>query len=155
MPADNRGWTVPPIGIVLALATIWLLSPFLIGALLGSSPRARDLAGRHYPALVTLGVVGIGLVLLGAFVLPKPHSLIALGVGGPLSGFSFWLKREGGDDDDWDDDDDDPGPPPPGDDWKRIVDQFERHVDRWSPGPSSPGQDGSLDPVAPASPALV
>jgi hypothetical protein len=151
----TRSGPFPPFVIVLALATLWLISPFISGALLGSSPRARELAGRHYPALVTLGVMGIALVALGAFVLPKPHSLIALGIGGPLSGFSFWLKREGGDDDGPDDDDEDPDPPPPGDDWERIVDQFERHLDRWSPGPPSPGHDGSPEPVAPVSPALV
>src|SRR5204863_8764020 len=126
VPADNTEWTHRPFVIVLALATLWLVSPFLSGALLGSSPRARMLAGRHYGALVAVGVMGIALVVLGAFVLPRPQSLIALAIGGPLSGFSFWLRREDGDDDGPDDDDDDPEPPPPGGDWERIVDQFER-----------------------------
>jgi hypothetical protein len=139
---------------VLALATLWLISPFLSGALLGSSPRARHLAGRYYWALVALGVAGIALVVLGAFVLPKPQSLVALGIGGPLSGLSFWMKREGGGDDGPDEDDPDPEPPPPGGDWERIVREFERHTERWA-GPPATGPGGMPDPVAPVSPALV
>jgi hypothetical protein len=97
---------------VLALASLWLLSPFATGALLGCSRRARRLAGRYYPALITLGVTGLLLVVLGAFVLPRTLSLVALGLGGPLSGLSFWARRtDGGDDGPGDDDegDDDHG----------------------------------------------
>jgi hypothetical protein len=139
---------------VLALASLWLLTPFATGALLGSSARARRLAGRYYPALMTLGMSGLGLVVLGAFLLPRPLSFIALGVGGPLSGLSFWGRRTDGGDDGPGDDDDDPEPPPPGDDWERIVREFERHVERFD-GPISPGRDRSPEPVAPVSPALV
>jgi hypothetical protein len=139
---------------LLALASLWLLSPFATGALLGSSPRARRLAGRYYPALITLGLSGIALVVLGAFVLPRPGSLIALGLGGPLSGLSFWSKRTDGEDDGPGGDDDDPEPPPPGGDWERIVHEFERHVERFD-RPSSPGRDRSPEPAAPVSPALV
>jgi hypothetical protein len=139
---------------VLALASLWLLSPFATGALLGSSARARRLAGRYYPALVSLGVSGLGLVVLGAFVLPRPLSFVALGLGGPLSGLSFWGRRTDGGDDGPGDDDDDPEPPPPGGDWERIVREFERHVERFD-GPISPGRDRSPEPAAPVSPALV
>ena len=84
---------------MLALASLWLLSPFATGALLSSSTRARRLAGRYYPVLLTLGVSGLLLVLLGAFVLPRPISLVALGLGGPLSGLSLWARRSDGGDD--------------------------------------------------------
>jgi hypothetical protein len=139
---------------VLALASLWLLTPFATGALLGSSPRARRLAGRYYPALVSLGMSGLGLVVLGAFVLPRPLSFVALGLGGPLSGLSFWGRRSDGGDDGPGDHDDDPEPPSPGGDWERIVREFERHVERYD-GPISPGRDGSPEPAAPVSPALV
>ncbi|HEX6458732.1 MAG TPA: hypothetical protein VF032_07435 [Thermoleophilaceae bacterium] len=140
---------------LLALSSIWLLSPFATGALLGSSPRARGLAARHFPLLVLLGLSGIALVVLGAFVLPRPDSLIALGVGGPLSGFSFWARgSEGGDDDFGNDDDGNPEPPPPGGDWERIVHEFERHVERFD-GPIAPGGGRSPDRRTPVSPALV
>jgi hypothetical protein len=139
---------------LLALASLWLLSPFATGALLGSSSRAQRLAGRYYPALVVLGIGGLALVLLGAFVLPRPVSLIALGVGGPLSGLSFWVRRTDGRDDGPGDDGDDPEPPPPGGDWERIVREFERHVERHD-GPPSSGRDGSPEPASPVSPALV
>lgn len=139
---------------MLALASLLLLSPFATGALLGSSARARRLAGRHYPLLVTLGIGGLALVVLGAFVLPRPDSLIALGLGGPLSGLSFWSRREGGDDDDLGGEDNAPEPPPPGGDWERIVREFERHVERFD-GPPAPGRGGSPEPAAPVSPALV
>jgi hypothetical protein len=152
-PADNRAGP-QRIPIVLALASLWLLSPFATGVMVGSSPRARRLAGRHYPLLVTLGVSGLALVVLGAFVLPRPGSLVALGLGGPLSGLSFWVRRTDGGDDGPGDDDDVPEPPPPGGDWERIVREFERHVERHD-CPTSPGRDGSPEPAAPVSPALV
>ena len=139
---------------MLALASLWLLSPFATGALLGSSPRARRLAGRYYPALVVLGIGGLALVVLGAFVLPRPVSLIALGAGGPLSGLSWWVRRTDGGDDGRGDDGDEPEPPPPGGDWGRIVREFERHVERYD-GPPAPGRDGSPEPASPVSPALV
>ena len=124
---------------MLALASLWLVTPFVSGALLGSSARARRAMGRHYVAFVSIGWIGVGLVLLGAFVLPRPASLLALGLGGPLSGLSFWSRREGGDDGGGgEEDDDDPEPPPPGGDWERIVRDLERDVDRH--GPSRPGQ---------------
>jgi hypothetical protein len=139
---------------VLALATLWLISPFLSGALLGSSPRARRLAGRYYWALVTLGLSGIALVVLGAFVLPHPQSLIALGLGGPLSGLSFWMKREDGGDDGPEPDDEQPEPPPPGGDWERIVREFERHAERHA-GPDMPRPSRTPERQQPAKPALV
>ncbi|HEY2602051.1 MAG TPA: hypothetical protein VGI67_10875 [Thermoleophilaceae bacterium] len=141
---------------MLAFASLLLLAPFATGALLGSWPGARRLAGRYYAALVTLGVGGLALVVLGAFVLPQPVSLIALGIGGPLSGLSFWARRSDGEDDGpgGGGDDDDPEPPPPGGDWERIVRDFERYVDRHN-GPIKPGHDRSPEPSAPVSPALV
>jgi hypothetical protein len=140
---------------VIAPSLLCLVSPFATGALLGSWPRARRLAARHYPLLVLFGVTGLALVVLGAFVLARPLSLVALSVGGPLSGLSFWARRSDGDDDGpGRDDDDDPEPPPPSDDWERIVREFERHVERHS-GPTSPGRDSSPERPAPASPALV
>lgn len=140
---------------MIALASLWLLSPFVTGALLGSSARARRLAARCYPALVSLGCGGIALVMLGAFVLPQPVSLLALAIGGPLSGLSFWARRTDGEDDGpGGADGDDPETPPPGGDWERIVREFERHVERHD-GPITPGRERSPEPAAPVSPALV
>jgi hypothetical protein len=139
---------------VIALASLWLLSPFATAVLLGSSKCARRLASRYYPGLLSLGFGGVALVVLGAFVLPRPLSLVALGLGGPLSGLSFWAKRSDGDDDGPGPDDEDPESPPPGGDWERIVRELERHVERFD-GPVSPGHGGSPEPVAPVSPALV
>jgi hypothetical protein len=124
---------------LLALASLWLVTPFVSGALLGSSIRARQFAGRHYFVMVGLGCSGLLMVVLGAFVLPSPASLVALGLGGPLSGLSFWSRREDGDDGGGGEEDgDDPEPPPPGGDWERIVKDLERDVDRH--GPPRPGQ---------------
>ena len=112
------------------------------------------MAARNYPAIVLAGVIGLALVILGAFVLPHPASLLALGVGGPLSGLSFWARRTDSDDDDPPGDDDDPEPPPPGDDWERIVEQLERDVKRHDrPEPSRGNRVRRRE--KPAAPALV
>jgi len=114
------------------------------------------MAARNYPAFVLTGVAGLVLVVLGAFVLPHPLSLAALAIGGPLSGLSFWARRTDSDDDDPpSDDDDDPEPPPPGDDWERIVEQFERHVKRHDRPDISRGGDRAPERKQPATPALV
>jgi hypothetical protein len=139
---------------LIAFASLWLLSPFATGALLGSWPRARRLAARNYPALVMLGLAGLALVVLGAFVLPQPISLAALAVGGPLSGLSFWARRADSDDDDPPGEDDDPEPPPPGDDWERIVEQLERHMKRHE-RPDTPRGGRAPERKKPAAPALV
>jgi hypothetical protein len=138
---------------LIAFASLWLLSPFATGALLGSWPRARRLAGRHYAALVLLGLSGLALVVLGTFVLPRPGSLVALAIGGPLSGLSFWARRGDDEDDGPEPDDDDPEPPSPGGDWERIVRELERHVERHDPPLS--GRDRTPERRAPRSPALV
>jgi hypothetical protein len=140
---------------VIAPSLLCLVSPFATGALLGTWPRARRLAARHYPLLIAFGAGGLGLVVLGAFVLPRPASLVALALGGPLSGLSFWARRTDGDDDGpGGDDDDEPDPPPPGDDWDRIVREIERHVERHA-GPTTPSRDAAPERRKPASPALV
>ena len=112
------------------------MTPFVSGALFGSSARARRFAGRHYIGVVRVGWTGLALVLLGALVLSRPASLVALGLGGPLSGLSFWSRRERGDD--GEQDDDDPERPPPSGDWERIVRDLERDLDRHGP----PGTEG-------------
>lgn len=114
---------------MFALTSLLIVTPFVSGVLLGSSSRARSLASRHYWPLIGLGWIGVVLVLLGAIVLHHPQSLIALAVGGPLSGLSFWSRRQADDDDGGEGRDDDPDPPPPGDDWERIVREFERQLD--------------------------
>jgi hypothetical protein len=139
---------------LLVLAPLWLATPFVSGALLASSLRARRIAARHYWRVLSLGWFGVLLVLLGAFVLPRPLSLVALGVGGPLSGLSFWSRREGGQDHDDDDEGGggtDPEPPSsPGGDWERIVGDLERQVDRhgpWRPErPQTPARPGRTAP---------
>jgi hypothetical protein len=140
---------------VLALASLWLFTPFLSGAAIGSSARARRLVGRHYRALVGLGWLGIALVMVGAFVLPRPQSLVALALGGPLSGLSFWSRRQDGEDGGGEDGDDDPESPPPGGDWERIVRELEQHVERHHGRQSRHGRrperdrDGSPAPSSP------
>jgi hypothetical protein len=140
---------------VFALASLWLLSPFATGVLLGSSRRARTVAGRHYPLLATLGAGGVALVVLGAFVLGRPLSVIALALGGPMSGLGFWVRREDRGDDGPGGGGDDPDPPPPGGDWERIVREIERHVNRHS-GPSPTRRPASPEPAAaPKSPSVA
>lgn len=135
---------------LIAFASLWLLSPFATGALLGSSRRARGLAARYYPLLLALGFGGLALVVAGAFVLPRPDSLLALGLGGPLSGLSFWARRADGEDDGpGGGDGSDPEPPPPGGDWEQIVRQFEFHVTRHD-RPAAPRRERTPERRSPA-----
>ena len=108
------------------LLVAWVLAtPFAAGALIARSPAIRRAYARVYPLAFAAGWVGVALLAAGGLLLDGPASILALGLGGPLTGLSFWSRRDddgGGGSGDWPEGDDDPPPPGDGLDW----DSFER-----------------------------
>jgi hypothetical protein len=107
-------------GITLpaAAALAWLLTPFLSGAFLARSDRARDAIGRHLPLCLTAGWLGLAALVWGATALDTGAGLSAFLVGGPLGGLSIWSRSPGGGDEPPEE------PVPPQWDW----DRFERDL---------------------------
>jgi hypothetical protein len=105
------------------LLVAWVLAtPFATGALIARSPAIRRAYARVYPLAFAAGWAGVALLAAGGLLLDGPASILALGLGGPLTGLSFWSRRDDdGGGGDWPEGDD---PSPPGDDldW----DSFER-----------------------------
>ena len=112
--------SAPP--VVAALA--WLLTPFLSGALVARSDRARATVARHLPLCLTAGWLGIFALAWGATSLDTGLGVAAFLVGGPLGGLSIWSRTSGDDDGPGDDPPDPPEPVPPQWDWER----FEREL---------------------------
>lgn len=113
----------------------WLATPFISGALIGRSRRARVVVGGHLVLCLTLGWIGVALMLWGATALATAPGIIAFALGGPLAGLSFWVYDDGGGNDDGggggpgDDPPDDPLPPGPHWDWPGFEQDLARYVD--------------------------
>src|ERR1700759_2357692 len=62
----------------------WLATPFISGALIGRSRRARAMVGGHLVMCLTMGWTGVALMLWGATALTTAPGIIAFALGGPL-----------------------------------------------------------------------
>jgi hypothetical protein len=102
----------------------WVLTaPFAAGALIARSARFRRACAQVYPLSLATGWLGLALLAAGAHVLDGPVAAVALAVGGPLAGLSFWSRRvDDGEDGGQPEPGDDSPPPGDGVDW----DEFER-----------------------------
>jgi hypothetical protein len=111
----------------------WLATPFISGALIGRSQRARTVVGGHLVICLTLGWTGVALMLWGATALTTLPGVLAFALGGPLAGLSFWVYDDpgGGTDDGGPGDDppDDPLPPGPQWDWPGFESELARYAE--------------------------
>ena len=105
------------------LPVAWVLvTPFAFAAVVSGSATVNRQVGRHLPLALTVGWLGVAMVLAGAFLVDGATGRLLLLVGAPLEGLSFWTHGPGGSGE-GDDDDDEPGPV----DWDRFLDD----VNRW------------------------
>jgi hypothetical protein len=118
-------------GMPPAATFAWLATPFISGALIGRSKRARGMVGGHLILCLCAGWIGVAMMMWGATALTTTAGVVAFALGGPLAGLSFWVYDDpgGGGDDGGPGDDppDDPLPPGPSWDWNG----FERDLARY------------------------
>jgi hypothetical protein len=137
-----------------ALTFAWLTTPFFSGALIGRSPRAREVIAGHLPLSLTLGWTGVVMLIWGATALTSPAGLAAFALGGPLAGLSFWTYDDSGGSDDGGggtEPPDDPLLPGPEWDWA----EFARELERYSAGLTPREGTARTRPRRPASPPRV
>lgn len=107
------------------LPVAWVVAmPFAFAALMATSPRANAFAGRHLETLLSVGVLGVMMLIAGAVLLRHDAGRAMLALGAPLAGLSFWSRAPG------DDRGGEPGPapePPPDEfDWERFLADLEQ-----------------------------
>src|SRR3954471_19871362 len=81
-----------------AVAFAWLATPFISGAVIARWKRARYAIGGHLVLSLSVGWLGVALMMWGATALATTAGLVAFVLGGPLAGLSFWVY-DGPDDD--------------------------------------------------------
>ena len=79
--------------IRLAAPLLWLLTPFVAGALIAPSSRALDLVARRLGVCLAIGWAGVALLVWGATALGSAWGMTAFLVGGPAAGLAFWGRR--------------------------------------------------------------
>ena len=101
----------------------WIIAaPFVTAGVIAAVPRANALAAQRLAFTLTLGWIGVALLVGGAFVGRNTVGTVMLAMGAPLAGLSFWMRAPGRGDDD---DPDDPEPPPDAWDWDQFLDDLD------------------------------
>ena len=115
---------------MIALYIALLLSPFVVGAAIASSDRARSFIARHYPSCAVAGWTAVALSVPAATALEGGRRIAALALVCPLMALSFWRRADGpGGDDGGGGPDPDPAlPGPPGIDWERFMRDLDEYA---------------------------
>jgi hypothetical protein len=103
-------------GGVALFAWVWLVSPFVVIAVVSHDPRLLSLVAAHHARVRAAGWAGVGMMFLGVALVPAAIGTIMYWFGTPLAGLVVWLRRDDG----GHGGDEDPEVPPA--DW----DEFER-----------------------------
>lgn len=108
------------------LGWFWLVSPFVLIAVISHDPNMRELVGVHHRRCQAIGSAGVAAMVLGAAAVPGPLGSVLFGLGTPLSGLIVWMRRDGGDDSE----DGRDHPPPNWDDFERSFWAYVRRRNR-------------------------
>jgi hypothetical protein len=103
------------------MAWLWLVSPFVLIALIARDPVLRAGVAQHHRRCQVAGWSGAVAMCLGVAVVPGLLGTLLFLVGTPLCGLAVWLRGE-------DDDDDDDGGDPPPIDWGEFEGAFWGYV---------------------------
>src|SRR6185312_5531339 len=69
------------------LPVAWVVAmPFAFAALMATSPRANAFAGRHLETLLSVGVLGVMMLIAGAMLVRHDAGRAMLALGAPLAG---------------------------------------------------------------------
>lgn len=109
------------------LGWLWLVSPFVLIALVSRDPQLQRLVSSHYTRCRAAGCIGAAMMVLGAALAPAMLGKIMFVLGAPLTGLVVFLRRDEGDDGG----EDEPDVPPV--DWDEFERSFWTHVRGHSP----------------------
>jgi hypothetical protein len=127
---------------MVLVSLLWLMTaPLATGVVIARSRRGNRLVARCYWPCLALGWFGVGMLLVGGVLLEDVAAAVALALGAPLAGLSFWVRRSGGGGDE--------GPPPedpelhpPEWDWERFYADLRELTD--ARGGAGRGREPSL-----------
>jgi hypothetical protein len=106
---------------------LWLVSPFVLIAVISHDSNMRDLVTVHHKRCQAIGWAGVAAMLLGAALVPATFGTVLFGIGTPLAGLIVWTRRDDGDDG---------GEEPPDDvppDWDAFERSFRTYERRGGP----------------------
>jgi hypothetical protein len=110
------------------VSLLWLVvAPLGTGYFVAHSPRGNRFVARCYWPCLAVGWIGVALLVVGGVLLHGPLGTLAVFVGAPLAGLSFWSRRDG--DGGGEPPDDDPDPMPPDWDWERFYSDLRDFTD--------------------------
>lgn len=113
------------------LGWLWLASPFVLIGMIGRDPELRQLVALHHRRCTIIGWSGIGMMLLGAIVVPGWVGSVMFALGTPLGGLAVWARGDG-------DDGGEESPDVPPIDWDQFERSFWAHVRRRGTRPRRP-----------------
>jgi hypothetical protein len=82
------------------LGWVWLLSPFVVIAVISHDPELLALVAAHHKRCRAVGWTGVAIMLLGVALIPSAVGSIMFLLGTPLAGLVVWVIRDDGDDGD-------------------------------------------------------
>lgn len=109
------------------LGWVWLVSPFVLIALVNHDQQLQRLVSSHYARCRATGWTGAAMMVLGAALAPAALGEVLFVLGTPLTGLVVFLRR----DDDDGGDEDEPDVPPV--DWDEFARSFRAYVRGRSP----------------------
>jgi hypothetical protein len=117
---------------VTLLGWLWLVSPFIVIAMISHDPELLALVSTHHRRCQLAGLAGAAIMLLGVAVVPGPFGALMFVIGTPAVGLTVWTRRDDGGGGD------EPPPDVPPIDWDEFERSFWAHVRRRGGPPRRP-----------------
>jgi hypothetical protein len=118
---------------VALVGWLWLVSPFVVIAVVSHDRRLLRQVALHHTACLTAGWTGVVMMCLSVALMPDLLGTVMFWVGTPMAGLAVWLRR---DNDDGGGGGGDPDVPPI--DWDEFERSFWAHVRRRGRPPRRP-----------------
>jgi hypothetical protein len=117
---------------VTLLGWLWLVSPFIVIAVIAHDPELLALVSAHHRRCQLAGAAGAAIMLLGVMVVPGPFGTLMFVIGTPMAGLVVWTRRDDGGGGE------EPPPDVPPIDWDEFERSFWSHVRRRGGPPRRP-----------------
>jgi hypothetical protein len=106
---------------VTLLGWVWLVSPFVVIALVAHDAQLQRFVAAHYDHCRAAGWAGVVMMFAGAALAPVAPGIVMFTIGTPLVGLVVWLRDDGNDGGEGE-----PDSPPL--DWHEFERSFWAHV---------------------------